>query len=249
MKTYDTVGIILSGSQRRLSPAAIAECCVALRERVPSVTLELPVLFQADMEWLQRLVFVMGPLPITLVVNDWGTLYLMARGLRPLTWVLHIGRWLSYSFYNSPGYENILNQEDDRWRGYNIANESTLAMLEELGVTGIEVDAHPDADIDMQQWRRRGFRVTAFVSQPRASLFRTVIAERWGVIGPGAVDLTPQERWIRFEDRFVPISVLARDALGPLCARDDTVTRRVSLGTMACLDVDAVCSEWHWDNG
>lgn len=246
LSDYDAVSISTAGAALRSDPHAIAAQCAQLAAKYSTVKLELPVLFQVDMPWLDRLLAALENLPVILVVNDWGTLYRLAPRSSLTPRVLHAGRWLSYSFYNSPGHSNIVAADDGSWNGYNLSNESTLAALAELGVTGIEVDAHSDANAELAQWRRGGFVVTAFVTQPRASLLRRSAAQR-GLVSYGeVVELTPRERWVRFDDAFVPISPAVAVQLGQLCLRGDTVTRRMSVATTAISGADAVCTEWQW---
>lgn len=191
-----------------------------------NIKVEIPILFDSHIEWLEKKLEEWIQYPIGLVVNDIGTLYfLKQRSLPPKIEVI-FGRQLVFSYMHSPWNETIFLEEDptirNEWADLNIKNEEMVHFLTEYNVNEIEMDLLPQYHSSIDYLKNRGFKISGFYGYPIVSISRSCHSVRFydGKIGvcqhlcDSPFKLEPMERWNRFEDSMIRISKNTRNSMG-----------------------------------
>jgi hypothetical protein len=202
-----------------------------------SVKIEIPILFDSHIEWLENELETWIKYPVGLVVNDMGVLYYLKQRSLPPDIEIILGRRLVFSYMHSPWYENIFLEEEpyirNEWADLNIKNEEMVNFLHEYNIKEIETDLLPQYRSSIKYLKKRGFKVSGFYGYPIASLSRSCHSVRFygGKIGECQhlcdlpLKLEPMERWNRFEDTMIRISKHTRDSMGNLFVYGNVVVQ------------------------
>lgn len=238
--TFDVVGIGHLGCFHKMSILS-SEHIQHVLSRGIELKIELPIIYESQInnvlkqldDWLQH--------PVSLVVNDLGMLHELNRLGITANVPLYIGRNLVKSFYNCPWHEDVLVEEEpdvqQMWMQLNLDSEAMLHFLQQYHVRGIDVDLHARLEPSISSLRQNGLLVNGFTDYPLASISRSCHTVRHAQATIGQcqhlcetpLSLEHRQRWNRFDDTFIRISKPNREKMGQLLVFGNVVVQSLEL--------------------
>lgn len=227
-----------------------------LLDQDKKVKIELPIIFQHSMEnviqWIGKLLHY----ELTIIVNDWGTLYYLSKEKIPPNISLSLGRQLVFNYSNCPWYEDILQNESEEIKHHylqlNINNQSMINILKDMGITEIDTDINIQMKESVQLIREAGIKVNGFLGYPITSTSRAchTLGFYGGDLGKcqhlcnEGILIEPRERWNRFEDTTLKISKENRDKLGKLIVYGNVVIQDIEWQDNSLpFEIDSICHD------
>ena len=257
----DAVGIGQEGCPHRLpSLPEIRRAARVIRDAGHDFSVVLPQAWERfAAEMLDVAVRVAAEGPVTLVVNDMGTLVGLAEAALPAHVTVAVGQGLVYGYAQSPLADRWLSAEAPERVGQlaaaNITDGATLDILTGLGVTAVELDAATAAATDPTSLTRRGFLIRTIADAAVVGISRACpVARHHGVeasqncrqlCDAGVYRLQATSSWRLVDGHRDAMSKSAREAAGTLLVSGNIVYRRIDAAPPAHADVVVVDARWH----